>query len=359
VLQIFGPGGGGSSDLTQEAISADADKAMAVNTLYKVTMAAWASDNIFSLPSTAAVDDVIGVDIVDGDATYDLQLRTTAASNDTINAVDHDSLDFARMSRKGEYIYFRCVTADTAWIVEDTNIIGLSDSAYIRGVGFNRNSTTAIQIETGEIAIDGTLHYITSAFTTKTAGSDALAASKTYYVYLTNDAGTLKQHWEQFNTTADDPVYNARLDYWEHPSSGSAYRCIGAFDSNGSSEIHIETVTKVNGREIMCSHGTHTIAVAQTTSGTHSLDGLVPPMAQRWFIDNRAKRTSGTGTATHNIRYGTAATGAILAAHLVYTDTASFVANNIWAVYVGSDLYLTVGASTSSSFYARGFIMRR
>ncbi len=101
--------------LEHSSVSADANQAMAVGKLYVVTMGAWASDNIFSLPTTAAVGERIGIYIVDGDDTYKLQLRTTAASNDTIDGVDRDSSDHTSFFIAGESYVLECIVADTAW----------------------------------------------------------------------------------------------------------------------------------------------------------------------------------------------------------------------------------------------------
>ena len=112
--------------LASTAYSTDADLAMEVGKLYLITMAAWASHNIASLPTTAAVGDIVGVYIVDGDADYELQLRTTAASDDTIDGVDYDSADLTRLFQAGEYYYFKCITANTAWITLDSRLIPTS-----------------------------------------------------------------------------------------------------------------------------------------------------------------------------------------------------------------------------------------
>ena len=102
----------------QEVISADADKAMSVGINHIVDISAWVSDNIFSLPTTAKVGERIRIQVDSGSSTYKLQLRTTAASNDTINGIDHDSSDGSSLFNAGEFIVFRCITADTDWIVE-------------------------------------------------------------------------------------------------------------------------------------------------------------------------------------------------------------------------------------------------
>jgi hypothetical protein len=109
----------------------DAATAMAVGNLYVVDMSGWATaDRIYSLPTTAQVGERIGVFVSSGNASYELQLRTTAASNDTINGVDHDSTDWSKLFITGECVIFRCVTANTAWIVEYDGRIPCIGSMY-------------------------------------------------------------------------------------------------------------------------------------------------------------------------------------------------------------------------------------
>jgi hypothetical protein len=63
------------------------------------------------------VGDQVGITIKKGDDTYTLDIQTTAASNDTINGVDHDSTPWSKLFQTGETVTFECVTADTDWIV--------------------------------------------------------------------------------------------------------------------------------------------------------------------------------------------------------------------------------------------------
>jgi hypothetical protein len=359
IFQATG-GGGASASLEQTAVSADANQAMAVGKLYVVTMGAWASDNVFSLPTTAAVGDQIGVYIVDGDDTYKLQLRTTAASNDTIENVDYDSLDWGTLSRAGEYVQFKCITADTAWAVEiDGRVVAKLGPGYIRGVGYNRPTTTTIEIETGEIEINGTLYAITSAFTTKTAASSALAANSFYTIYITNDGGTIKQEWDVWATTADDPVYNDVLDYWEHPSGGAAFRAVGVFKTDGSSLIWYLS-TKVHGRNIICNSPLGDVATAKTTSGTVSLAGLVPNWAHLWETFTAIGRSSGTGQAYAFIREGTvAAAPNIGVTGDANASTSGFLRESQWMPRKSDDVYISLSASTSVDVDVIGCEMRR
>lgn len=94
----------------------DAATAMSVNTLYVVDMSAWATaDRTYTLPTTAAVGDRIGVMVTSGNASFELLL--TAATSDTLNGVAGGT-EWSRMFITGEVVIMRCVTANSAWVVE-------------------------------------------------------------------------------------------------------------------------------------------------------------------------------------------------------------------------------------------------
>ncbi len=94
----------------------DADTTMVCNTLYVVDMAAWATANrTYTLPTTAAVGDRVGVVIKGGNATYALLL--TAAASDTLNGIAGGT-EWSRLFITGEIVIMRCVTANSAWVVE-------------------------------------------------------------------------------------------------------------------------------------------------------------------------------------------------------------------------------------------------
>ncbi len=69
-----------------QATGSDADTTMAINTLYVVDMSAWATaDRTYTLPTTAAVGDRIGIMVTAGDASHELII--TAATSDTLNGI--------------------------------------------------------------------------------------------------------------------------------------------------------------------------------------------------------------------------------------------------------------------------------
>jgi hypothetical protein len=86
-----------------------------VGTLHICTIAGLTANRDFLLPTTCAVGDRVGVYIADGDDTYALLLKP--GSGDTINGGSADA-EWSRLFIQNEVVIFRCITANSAWIVE-------------------------------------------------------------------------------------------------------------------------------------------------------------------------------------------------------------------------------------------------
>lgn len=93
-----------------------------VGKLHVCSIAGLTANRDFVLPATAAVGDRVGVAITDGDDTYALLLKPDAA--DTING-GSAGVEYTRLLVAGEIVIFRCVTANSAWIVEYANLDNL------------------------------------------------------------------------------------------------------------------------------------------------------------------------------------------------------------------------------------------
>lgn len=87
-----------------------------VGTLHVLTIAGLTDHRAFTLPAVCAVGDRVALCVVDGDDTYSVPLMP--ATGDTINA-GTASAEWSRLFIAGEIVVFRCVTADSAWIVEN------------------------------------------------------------------------------------------------------------------------------------------------------------------------------------------------------------------------------------------------
>ena len=86
-----------------------------VGTMHILDISGLTADRDFTLPATCAVGDRVGVFLKAGDADYELLLKP--ASGDTING-GSPAAEWSRLFISNECVVFRCITADTDWIVE-------------------------------------------------------------------------------------------------------------------------------------------------------------------------------------------------------------------------------------------------
>lgn len=148
----------------------DAATTMEVGKLYVTDMSAWATaDRTYTLPATAAVGDRCGVVVSSGNASYELLM--TAASGDTIEGVAGGT-EWSRVFLTGEVVIFRCVVANSAWVVEIDGRI--SCLMTITG-SYTHTSTSAGQIidlagESAETDNAGMLDTANDQFVIRRAG---------------------------------------------------------------------------------------------------------------------------------------------------------------------------------------------
>lgn len=116
----------------------------------------------------------------------------------------------------------------------------------IQGLEISFSSTTAIAVAAGTVNING--KQLTYAGGTLTSGSTmkdnnnstvTIGASKCYYVYAFDNAGTLEIRVQDYAaaTYGGAPTFDTTYDYWKGPSVGAQARRIGRFFTNGSSNI--------------------------------------------------------------------------------------------------------------------------
>jgi len=86
-----------------------------VGTMHILDLSGLTADRDFVLPATCAVGDRIGVMVEAGDDDYELLLKPDGS--DTINGGSAGA-EWSRVFITGEAVIFRCVTANSAWIVE-------------------------------------------------------------------------------------------------------------------------------------------------------------------------------------------------------------------------------------------------
>ena len=95
---------------------ADANTSLVVGAMHTGSLAAWATAHrTYTLPAVAAVGAKCGVCITGNAGAYDLVI--TAAAGHTLNGVAGGT-EWSRLLLLGEVVIFRCVVADTTWIVE-------------------------------------------------------------------------------------------------------------------------------------------------------------------------------------------------------------------------------------------------
>jgi hypothetical protein len=86
-----------------------------VGTMHILDLAGLTADRDFVLPAACAVGDRIGVFVEVGDADHELLLKPD--SIDTINGGSAGA-EWSRLFISNECVIFRCITANSAWIVE-------------------------------------------------------------------------------------------------------------------------------------------------------------------------------------------------------------------------------------------------
>lgn len=150
------------------------------------------------------------------------------------------------------------------------------------------NSTSAIDIAAGTTNVNGKqLTYSATTLTSGTTMKDnagstvTLGASKGYYLYAFDNAGTLEvrvQDWSAA-TYGGAPTYDSTYDYWKAPSVGAQARRIGKFWTNGSSQIIQFYMMQFGSRyrAYRLSTGAGVLIVNAGTSTTFAADITVTP----------------------------------------------------------------------------------
>lgn len=93
----------------------NADQTMAVGTMYNTGISGYSANRTYTLPATAAVGQRCGITVTASNTTYGLLV--TAASGDTLRGIAGGT-EWSRLCLAGESVVFRCVVADTTWVVE-------------------------------------------------------------------------------------------------------------------------------------------------------------------------------------------------------------------------------------------------
>ncbi len=123
----------------------------------------------------------------------------------------------------------------------------LAARGHIEGGLLAYSSTTAVTVSACVININGKLMESTGA-TTLTSGSTmidlagstvTIGASKCYFVYAYDNAGTLEFRVQERTGSGNgaDPTWDNALDYWESTALGAVARRIGKFWTKANADI--------------------------------------------------------------------------------------------------------------------------
>ena len=102
-------------NMLYSASSADANIALAINTLHVVDISGYTADRTATLPAVFAVGDRVGLFLSTGDTAF--ELLYTATAGDTCNGVAGGT-EVSRLFITNECVIFRGIVANTTWIVE-------------------------------------------------------------------------------------------------------------------------------------------------------------------------------------------------------------------------------------------------
>lgn len=127
------------------------------------------------------------------------------------------------------------------------NVYHAASRGHIAGGVIAYSSTTVITVSACQIVVNGKLLETTSTTTLTSASTMkdlnnatvTLGASKSYYVYAFDNAGTLEFRVQDYAaaTYGGAPTFDVDHDYWIGPSVGAQARRIGKFFTNGSSQV--------------------------------------------------------------------------------------------------------------------------
>ncbi len=199
----------------------------------------------------------------------------------------------------------------TAAVVRDYML-----SAYIVGLDISYSSTTAVAVSSGNVAINGTIRSYTGAtYTSASTMKDlanstvTLGASKCYFMFAYNNAGTVEIRFEERDGMGDgvDPTFDSTLNYWKATSTGAEARRIGKFWTNASSQVIKFTSKTVDRKRTFFTHDRASLVYVNlgtaTTLTSFALTPYVTSDDAQILLEVFATRVTSTGgiTATLSI----------------------------------------------------------
>lgn len=192
------------------------------------------------------------------------------------------------------------------------NKIAHAVEGYISGMQLSYSSSSAVSVSAGRIGIDGLQYDFAGAtYTSGTTMKDmanstvTLGASKGYFVFAYNNAGTIEIRFEDFDGTGDGavPTFDADLDYWHATTTGVQARRIGKiWTTSGSAVIDFVALGRGRFRKLWLKWANNSFLVNNSTAGTAAYQSItttpyVSADDDAIWLEAAAKRTTGTGTA--------------------------------------------------------------
>lgn len=134
------------------ALPSDSNPTVGVGEWHYGSISAYTANRTFTLPSSAATGDRIGITLVTGDDTYSLLIKTS--TGDKINGVDCSTTEWSRLLVTGESVTFRCVDGSTVdWVVEHDGRVPLIAS-MLKNTNTTVNTSTATKLNMNELVVD-------------------------------------------------------------------------------------------------------------------------------------------------------------------------------------------------------------
>lgn len=221
-----------------------------VGTMHLLDISGLTASRNFTLPATAAVGDRVGVYITTGDDTHALII--IGDTGDTINGGSANT-EWSRLFITNECVILRCVTADSAWVVEYDGRIPCNTAmeAASQQTGIVHSTwTTITKGDTGSwatpINIGGCADTTNHALITRRAGNYVLSAGVAIEALI--DARSILIGFRK-NATGS-PKRCGRLDTGYNVSYlqivGSVSVAAAAGDAYDGQVLHIDATTTRN-----------------------------------------------------------------------------------------------------------------
>ncbi|MBK6790850.1 MAG: hypothetical protein IPG77_25350 [Betaproteobacteria bacterium] len=161
----------GNNAALNHVAGGDADTTMAVGNMYVTDMSGWATaDRTYTLPAAAAVGDRIGIMVTAGDASHELIIKPNTGN--TING-GSAAAEWSRLFITGEVVILRCVTADSAWVVEYDGRIPSQCRIYLSAdTALTSTALVKVPLNTNDTTLDvGNLESVSNnGITVRRAG---------------------------------------------------------------------------------------------------------------------------------------------------------------------------------------------